>query len=185
MILEIEPLIFKIEPLNSEEHIRSDFRCGKDTLDNYIPNLAPQDLKRNTARVFVAIKKSDNGPKRTVLGYYSLSSYIINPKELDETFAKRLPRYDQLPATLLGRLAVDCTQQGKKLGEALLYNALKKSLAGSEHIASIGLIAEAKDEKAAQFYLKYGFQRFKNSPIKLFLPTKFIKNILPKDETEW
>lgn len=79
-----------------------------------------------------------------------------------------MPRYPQLPATLLGRLAVDCAQTGKRFGELLLIDALKKSLAVSKQIASLAVVAEAIDEQAAQFYLKYGFQRFNHQSTKLY-----------------
>lgn len=29
-------MVLKIEPLDSRKHLRSDFCCGKDSLDNYI-----------------------------------------------------------------------------------------------------------------------------------------------------
>lgn len=56
----------------------------------------------------------------------------------------------------------------------MLFDALKKSLIASEYIASLAVIAEALDEEAANFYLKYGFQRFKNQPQKLYLSMKSI-----------
>jgi len=42
-------------------------------------------------------------------------------------------------------------------------------------IASLAVIAEALDEEAANFYIKYGFQRFKQEPLKLYLPMKSIE----------
>jgi hypothetical protein len=96
-------MVLKIEPFDSRQHNRSDFCCGKDSLDNYIRQQASQDLKKRVSTVFVLIDASD----LKVLAYYTLSSYTVDISVLDETFAKRLPRYPILPATLLGRLAVD------------------------------------------------------------------------------
>ncbi len=146
-------MVLKIELLDSRKHIRSDFCCGKDSLDNYIRKQASQDLKRKVATIFVLVDESENHPKTEILGYYTLSNYTIDITELDTALAKTLPRYPQLPATLLGRLAVNCTQTG----------------------TSLAVIAEAIDEQAAQFYLKYGFQRFNHQSTKFYLPMKSIE----------
>jgi predicted GNAT family N-acyltransferase len=132
-------MVLKIEALDSRKHIRSDFYCGKDSLDNYIHKQASQDLKRRVSTVFVLI----DDPKFNILAYYTLSSYTIDITSLDEAFAKRLPRYPQLPTTLLGRLAVDNRQKGKRFGELMLIDALKKALNTSAQVASLAVIAEA------------------------------------------
>jgi predicted GNAT family N-acyltransferase len=82
-----------------------------------------------------------------------------------------------LPATLLGRLAVDNNQKGKRLGELLLIDALRKSLEAATQVASLAVIVEALDESALSFYTKYGFQSFKQEPIKLYLPMKFVEEL--------
>jgi predicted GNAT family N-acyltransferase len=83
-----------------------------------------------------------------------------------------------LPATLLGRLAIDNQQKGKGFGELMLLDALKKTLSASKQIASLAIIAEALDDSAVSFYLKYGFQKFIQNPMKLYLPIKSIEDIL-------
>jgi predicted GNAT family N-acyltransferase len=166
-------MVLKIEPLDSRRHLRSDFCCGKDSLDNYICKQASQDFKRLVATVFVLI----NDPESNVLAYYSLSSYTVDIAVLDEDFAKRLPRYPQLPTTLLGRLAVDNKQKGKRFGELMLVDALRRAFSASAQIASLAVIAEALDEKALNFYIKYGFQKFRQNPMKLYLPMKSVEEL--------
>ncbi|MEZ2237088.1 GNAT family N-acetyltransferase [Microcoleus sp.] len=90
---------------------------------------------------------------------------------------KKLPRYPLLPATLLGRLAVDRTYQGQHLGELILIDALTKALLATAQVASLAVIAEALDEPAANFYQKYGFQKFKQNPMKLYLPMKSVEEL--------
>ena len=166
-------MVLKIEPLGGRKHIRSDFSCGKDSLDNYIRKQASQDLKRRVATVFVLV----DDPDLNVLAYYTLSLYSVDITVLDEAFAKHLPRYPLLPATLLGRLAVDNRQKGKRFGELMLVDALRKSLDVSTQVASLAAIAEALDEEALNFYIKYGFQQFKQDPMKLYLPMKSIEEL--------
>jgi predicted GNAT family N-acyltransferase len=164
-------MVLKIEPLDSRKHNRSGFYCGKDSLDNYILKQASQDLKRRVATVFVLI----DDPQTNILAYYTLSSYTIDISVLDQAFAKRLPRYPLLPATLLGRLAVDHSQKGKRFGELMLVDALKKSLDATTQVASVAVIAEALDEEALSFYIKYGFQQFRQELMKLYLPMKSVE----------
>lgn len=166
-------MVLEVAPFDSRSHIRSDFCCGKDSLDTYIVRQASQDLKKRVSTVFVLVDK----PDVKVLGYYTLCSYTVEIKDLEETWAKRLPRYPLLPAVLLGRLAVDNKQKGNGFGELLLINALKKSLDVSLQVASLAVIAEALDEDALNFYLKYGFQQFKRVPLKLYLPMKSVENL--------
>lgn len=166
-------MVLRIELLDSRKHIRSDFCCGKDSLDSYLRQQASQDLKRQISTVFVLI----DAPELNVLAYYTLSTYTIDITVLDEAFAKHLPRYPLLPATLLGRLAVDNRQKGNGFGELMLLDALKKALTASTQVASLAVIAEALDEVAVNFYLKYGFRQFRQDPMKLYLPMKSVEEL--------
>ncbi|WP_341738935.1 GNAT family N-acetyltransferase [Microcoleus sp. CAWBG640] len=166
-------MVLIIEPLDSSRHHRELFCCGQDSLDNYIRKQASQDLKKKVAIVFVLV----DSPNTDVIAYYTLSAYTIELADLNESFAKKLPRYPLLPATLLGRLAVDRTYQGQHLGELILIDALTKALLATAQVASLAVIAEALDEPAANFYQKYGFQKFKQNPMKLYLPMKSVEEL--------
>ena len=167
-------MILKIESFDRQKHDRSSFDCGNESLDRYIHKQASQDLKKYIASVFVLVDAPDDQSKNYILAYYTLSAYTIEVTDLDDNFAKNLPQYPQLPATLLGRLAVDIRYRGQGFGELMLVDALQKSLDVSQQVASLAVIAEALDESAVSFYLKYGFQRFKQHSIKLYLPMKSI-----------
>jgi predicted GNAT family N-acyltransferase len=166
-------MVLKISLLNSQTHIRSHFCCGEESLDTYIRKQASQDLKKRVSTVFVLT----DDPEMNVLAYYTLSSYTVDVAALEESFAKRLPRYPTLPATLLGRLAVDNDQKGKRFGELLLIDALKKSLDTAMQVASLAVIAEALDERALNFYIKYGFKQFGQEPMKLYFLMKSIEEL--------
>ena len=95
-------------------------------------------------------------------------------RELPPQTAARLPRYPLVPATLLGRLAVDRNHQGRKLGEFLLVNALRRSLAQSDEIGSVAVIVDAIDDRARSFYEHFQFIPFADQPRRLFLPMESI-----------
>ncbi|MBS0314348.1 MAG: GNAT family N-acetyltransferase [Proteobacteria bacterium] len=153
-----------IRPIE-KAHDRKSFDCGNEALNRYLRDQARQDAEKRVAAPFVFTQPGN--PK--VLGFYTLSSSIIVMDELPAALMKRLPRYGQLPVTLLGRLAVDGTARGQGLGEFMLVDALRRSLEASQQIAAMALIVEAKNEQAESFYRHFDFQPFQQTPMRLFL----------------
>ena len=162
---------FAFEPLG-QQHNRAAFSCGVESLDSYLRKQAGQDARKRAAAPFVLTYDG-----RTIAGYYTLSQYAIELEDVPEEVAKKLPKYPLAPATLLGRLAVSMDFRGKGLGQALLMDALYRSLALSEQIASTGVIVDAKDELAHAFYLKYGFIDLPKVDKRLFLPVATIERL--------
>ena len=160
-----------VELLNPSKHNRSHFSCGNEALDRYLKKQASQDIKRKLAKVFVACQ-----PRSNVLGYYTLSAASFNKDSLPLEKGKKLP-YADVPAVLIGRLAVDQTWQGKKLGEFLLIDACRRVVETSQSTLAINaIIVHAKDKKAKDFYAKYGFVPFVDEPLHLFIPTQTIED---------
>ncbi len=159
-----------VEPLGTH-HDRAAFSCGADELDDYLRRRAGQDQRRNVAQVFVVA--DDSG--RRVIGYYTLSSLSIDLGQLPDDMIRRLPKYPEIPAALLGRLAVDRKFQGQGLGEHLLIDALTRVCSVAGDIGIFAVVVDAKDDLAAAFYESYDFARLPNSPHRLFLPTARIR----------
>ena len=153
-----------VEPIGGH-HVRDEFHSGQHPLDHYLKHQATQDVRRKAAASFVTV---DAGNR--VLGYYTLSSFSILLPELPADKAKRLPKYPRIPATLLGRLAVDKSRQGTGLGEHLLMDALARSLRASSEVASYAVVVDAIDERAIRFYRRYDFTPFPDKRNRLFLP---------------
>ena len=74
-----------------------------------------------------------------------------------------------MSATLVGRLAIDEKYQGQRVGGLLLRDALLFSAQKSTEIGSVAVIVDAKDEKAAAFYERYGFRGLSDDPLRLFM----------------
>jgi predicted GNAT family N-acyltransferase len=155
----------RIDLLNSKQHNRTTFQCGNDSLDDYIKTKASQELKKKVSTPFVLT----DSPDRQVLGYYCLSSYSISIVDIEASTVKGLPRYPLLPATLLGRLAVDILCQGKGYGNLLVADALKRALAASMQVSSVAVVVDAISQDAARFYRRYGFTEFQTDPMKLYI----------------
>ena len=130
-------------------------------------------MKKNLTAVYVLTPEG-----RAIAGYYTLSAYSVRLDQIPEEIAKKLTRMREVPATLLGRLARSSAFQGQRIGELLLLDALKRSLANSKLVASWTVIVDAKDSNAAAFYKKYGFVELPAAPNRLFLPMQTIA-VLP------
>jgi len=167
---------FRVEVLG--DHDRSAFSCGVEPLDRYLKQQAGQDARRNVAVPFVLVAADQR-----IAGYYTLSATALKGDDLPPELVKklRLPRYPELPATMLGRLAVDSGFRGQRLGEFLLLHALRRAWIGSQQVASLGVIVDAKDESARQFYLHYHFLSFPENPRRLFLPMKTVAALFASD----
>jgi GNAT superfamily N-acetyltransferase len=156
-------VITAIEPLG--KHDRAAFSCGVAALDDWFRLRAGQDERRNVARVFVAVDD-----RHGVVGFYSLSSYTLTISDLPPEHAKRLPRYDLIPAALIGRLARDQRVRGEGIGDLLLADAVRRVLDAARSLAIFAIVVDAIDENAAAFYRDFGFSPFPSRPLRLFMP---------------
>lgn len=163
-----------IEPLN-KAHDRSGFSCGQPALDDWFRRRASQDERRNVARVFVAVDDALG-----IVGFYSLGSFTLTIEDLPEGIARKLPRYDAIPAALIGRLARDERSRGRGIGDLLLADAVRRILGASRSIAVFAIVVDAKDEGAVTFYRTFGFSQFPNHPRRLFLLTSVAEEALSR-----
>lgn len=156
----------EIEPL-TPTHNRQGFSCGVEALDVYLHRFARQHAQANVSRTYVAAKDA------AIHGFYSLAMSAISKDNLPAKHLSRFPNFP-LPVARLARLAVDSRYQRQGLGELLLANALQRCLRLSEEIGMMGVVVDAKDEKARGWYERYEFERLPDSPLTLWLPTAAI-----------
>ncbi len=165
---------FTIEPLDPAKHRRDGFDCGVPALDDYLKTRARKEMDAGVAVCFVAIP--ENEPSR-IAGYYTLSAASIRRSDLvDEKLLKKLPRYPDFPATLLGRLARSLDFKGQGLGDRLMVSAMERAASGSQEIASWAMITDPKDGKAAEFYAGFGFLPLNG--IRMMMPMAQIRALL-------
>ena len=158
-----------IEPLG-KHHDRARFSSGEPDLDDWFRHRASQDEKRHIARVFVALD-TESSAESAVIGFYSLSSLSLSLGDLPQEIAGKLPRYDAIPAALIGRLARSERVRGQGLGELLLADAIHRILGAGRSIAVFAIVVDAKGPRAVDFYKAFGFRPFPLRPQRLFLPT--------------
>lgn len=86
-----------------------------------------------------------------------------------------------LQVILLARLAVDQRHQGRGIGRQLLMDAIDRSWRAASQVPAKALVVHAKDETAAAFYEKYGFLRFFDGSLHLFLPMGTLELLIEGD----
>lgn len=160
---------YVFEPLG-KTHNRAAFSCGIQQLDTYSQRQASQDIKRNLAAVFVL---TDNITHTNIIGYYTLSAFSLEAADLPLDITRRLPRYPILPATLIGRLAVDERYKGQKYGQRLLFDAFRRC--AEAEIASMAVVVDAIDHNATRFYQHFGFQPLAREASRLYVPMGMVK----------
>ena len=156
-----------------DSHDRRSFHCDVEPLDRYVHGQAGQDQRRNVAVCFVL----SDPVRASIAGYYTLSAFSVVGDLLPDALQKKLPKYGQLPCTLLGRLAVDMEYRGSGVGTHLLIDALRRALLHSAEVASWAVVVDAKDETAERFYSRYGFIALREHPRRLFLPMATIAQL--------
>ncbi len=173
---KVKQLDLTIEPL-AERHNRAAFCCTNQQLEQYLRKQAGQDFRKRASAPFVITPDH-----KTIAGFYTLSQYAINLKDVPEEIAKGFPKYPVVSATLLGRLAVDKQFLGQGLGELLLMDAQRRALKLSKQIASAVLLVDAKADQAVGFYKKYGFVELPAVERRLFKAMATIARLFPEDD---
>jgi GNAT superfamily N-acetyltransferase len=166
--------LFRLEPLG-KRHDRTGFHCGVESLDAYLKTQASQDMRRKANAVFVLEPVEE--PER-IAGYFTLCACGVAPGPIPDEVRKHLPRYPQVSATLIGRLAVSQTMQGRGLGSILLARALATAYENAAIVGSSMVVVDALDERAAEFYRAHGFLPLPDS-MRLILPMRTIAELMP------
>jgi GNAT superfamily N-acetyltransferase len=146
-------------------HKRQNFDCKRPELNDWFAKIAQQHQDKGLSKTFVAVP--DDAPTH-VWAYYALTLTEVQTVALPDALRKRLPQV--VPGVRLGRLAVDQSVQGHRLGELLLMDAMQRVRVIREHAGVFGLFIDALDDAAKGFYLHYGAVPFAHAPLKLYLP---------------
>ena len=152
-------------------HDRNDFDCGEPALNAFLQRLARQQAERDFNRTYIAAVPGES----RVRGYYAISSASVDFDNLPSRL--KLPRYP-VPVARIGRLAVDLREQGNGVGAALLAHAMQLAAAIAQQIGLHAVVVDAKNEVAVNFYTRYGFQRFADRDLSLFVTIDVIRRAI-------
>lgn len=160
----------------ARHHDRAGFDCGVSVLNEYLQRYARQNHEAGGAKTFVAV--APHAPTG-ILGYYTISPGAIAFANTPAAVTRTLGRYE-VPVFRLGRLAVSVAVQGQGLGGDLLLAAGERALAVAQEVGGVALAIDAKDERAAAWYERFGALPLLDDPLKLVLPLATIAAALKR-----
>jgi len=157
------------EPLNANHQLAA-FDCGVPDLNNWLRKRALANQGGGASRTFVVT----DGQR--IVGYYALAAGAINVAAAPGRFRRNMP--NPIPVALLGRLAVDRSQQGKGLGRALFRDAAKRIINAADTLGIRGLIVHAISEHARAFYSALGCDPSPLEPMTLLVTLADLRSSL-------
>ena len=145
---ELEQILNRPEKLNASHQVEQ-FDCGNIQLNNWLKHRAFKNELQGASRTYVVTVE------KVVIAYYCLANGAIAQTISTGKVKRNMP--DPIPVMMIGRLAVDQNWQGKRIGKALLRDAILRTLQASEIAGIRAILVEAISEEAKQFYEKCGF----------------------------
>jgi predicted GNAT family N-acyltransferase len=149
------------------------FDCGDAALNDYFHRYARKNQGQLYGVTYVCIC-----PPTHVIGFYTISNTTIPRTGIPDALLRGLPKYQDIPAILLGRLAVHRDAQGKKIGELLISHCFDVCLHMTKICGARYIITDAYEGKTG-FYEKYGFRaivgNLQPGQIKMFLDLAVVR----------
>lgn len=145
----------------SPEHPVATFQSGVAALDDWLKRRALHNEREGASRTYVVCAED------RVIGYYSLATGSVVGTEAPGRVRRNMP--EPIPVMILGRLAVDHAWQGHKLGQSLLSDAIRRTLAAADVAGIRVILVHAISPEAKHFYERHGFQECPEKPMTLVL----------------
>ncbi len=156
--------------LLAESHLLESFRCGEDSLDDWLRRRARTNQASGASRTYVICEGAQ------VVGYYALASGSITMDDAPGRFRRNMP--DPIPVAVLARLAVDRTWRGKGIGRGLFRDAARRVAHAADVIGIRGIVVHAISEEARNFYVALGFDLSPREPMTLMVTLKDVEAVL-------
>jgi GNAT superfamily N-acetyltransferase len=151
-------------------HVLSGFTCGIASLDDWLVKRALANEASGASRTFV-VTDTD-----LVAAYYALATGSVPLMDAPGKVRRNMP--DPVPVMVLARLAVDQNYQGLGLGQALLKDALLRTVHAADFAGIRAVMVHAISEEAKVFYLRAGFVESPHHAMTLFLTLQEIRATL-------
>jgi GNAT superfamily N-acetyltransferase len=154
------------QSLSAPEKLRADhdvsrFECGEPSLDDWLRRRALQNEESGVSRTYVVCAGQQ------VVGYYALAVGAVAHLQTPGRVRRNMP--DPIPIMVIGRSAVRKDYQGRRIGPALLRDAVLRTLQAADIAGIRAILAHAISERARQFYGERGFIISPMDPMTLMI----------------
>lgn len=154
------------EDVNPPEKLRPDhnvsgFDSRVPSLDDWLRRRALQNQISGASQTYVISVGA------RVVGYYALANGAVALREATGRVRRNTP--DPVPVMVIGRLAVDKAFQGRGLGQALLRDAVLRTVQAADIAGIRAMLVHAISEDAKLFYERRGFRPSPLDPMTLMV----------------
>jgi GNAT superfamily N-acetyltransferase len=135
-----------------KEHVLDNFDCNEPSLNSWLQHRAWMNMLNGASKTYVTCPLKS----LEIAGFYALNMGQVEGQGVTGSMRRNMPK--QIPAVILGRLAVDRRWHGCGLGSSLIRDAIQRCVTASQHIAARLIIVQAISPVAEVFYRRYGFK---------------------------
>ncbi|MBZ5667401.1 MAG: GNAT family N-acetyltransferase [Acidobacteriia bacterium] len=166
-------------PLSPPEKLRADhdtsaFDSGEPSLDDWLRRRALQNEETGASRTYIVCAGQQ------VVGYYALAVGAVAHAEALGRVRRNMP--EPILVMVLGRLAVHKEFQGRRIGPALLRDAVLRTLQAAEIAGVRAILVHAISDRARKFYEDCGFIPSPMDPMTLMITVaEAVKAFVDKD----
>jgi GNAT superfamily N-acetyltransferase len=139
------------------------FDSGNAEMNRYLHHdLARKNHKLQLSPCMVVVARGSDDP---ILGYVTVSNSSVEKGNPPPPPYAQFPNYP-VPVTLIGRLAVAVDHQGAGIGRRILMHVFFQHARSVRELGtgSVGVVADAIDDKAVRFYQKNDFRLLPDQP---------------------
>lgn len=159
----------------TRDHNTAGFSCGKPELDDWLERRALKNHASGDSKVFVITNEVAE-----IVAYVAISAASVARDLATSKLRRNAP--DPIPVGLIARLAVRSDMKYKKIGSALLREAIFRIVNASEQIGIRGILVHATDGDAASFYKHMGFRPSPIDEMTLMVSMREIRTELMRDQ---
>jgi GNAT superfamily N-acetyltransferase len=146
------PSPFRSEAFDPQRQDTSSFVSREPSLDEWLREHAWVEGQRGHSRTWAWADSTSR-----VTGFYTLSAHKVARDDVPTRAGRGGPR--EIPAVLVGKLALHAELAGRGDGSALLADALLRIEAASHQVGARLIVVDALHEKVAAWYERFGFIR--------------------------
>jgi len=151
-------------------HLPEKFDCGTPVLNQWLRVHAWSNHQSGSSRVYLSIDTDAS----LIAGFYCLSAGSVEHADAPARVSKGLARHP-IPVVLIGRLAVDQRYASQGVGRFLMRDAYHRIIQTADQIGTRVVIVQAKNDNAAEFYRRLGFEPSSTHPMLFFQLLKDIR----------
>jgi GNAT superfamily N-acetyltransferase len=160
-----------IQPLDPSMD-RAAFYCGEPELDDFFRDNAADHHERYLTRVYTALYDNE------IAGYYRLNAQSHSSKTISAEALSKLARIPFAPCIYLGMIATLERLQGNGIGKVLMLHAFAQTLRVAEYAGVYALTLKAINEEKAATCKRWGFERFIEGELLMYIPLATIRTVL-------